>query len=170
MKKPDKPVDPFLVYQQAISFYKAIDQLHRSSTPEQMGRIAVPVLVLSAFASELFLKCLIYYESRPTAPIREHLLLNLFLRLSPPLRKRLSEIWDEIQAERAAVLDQFDASMGRKVPRDLESNLRKGSDGFRLIRYVYEGGVDFEFTLSDLPRVLCRAIIELEPEWGKLKF
>jgi len=55
------------------------------------------------------------------------------------------------------------------MPRDLRSNLAASTDTFRLLRYVYEPGPDFEIVIiSDLPLVLRQAILEIKPEWTKL--
>jgi hypothetical protein len=97
---------------------------------------------------------------------RIHLLYDLFLKLTPETQSRLEALWDEIAIQRKAILDQIDANLQRKLPRDLRSNLRMGSDAFRLVRYVYEGGQDFEYVLSDLPIILKKRIQELKPEWS----
>jgi len=167
MKKPVTSVPQNFsaqdVYKHADAFYFTIDHLHRSVDRAKYS-IMVPIVVLSAFASELLLKCLLHVERGETP--RVHLLYDLFLELTPETQSRLEGLWDEIAVQRKAMLDQIDAQLQRKLPRDLRSNLQMGSDAFRLVRYVYEGGQDFEYVLSDLPIILKKRIQELKPEWS----
>jgi len=93
-------------------------------------------------------------------------LYDLFNKLSPATQARLEEAWAENSVQRSDVLDRLDKSSGRRIPRDLRSNLIAGSDAFRLVRYIYEGGADFDFLLGDLPKVLRCVIVELKPEWN----
>jgi len=92
----------------------------------------------------------------------------MHLGLTPETQNRLEQMWDDVAAERKDFLDKIDAAHSRPLPRDLRSNLSAGANGFRLIRYIYEGGSDIEFLLSDLPLILKRRILELKPEWASL--
>jgi len=162
MSKPDAIIDPAGIFQHADKFFRAVEQLHHTSDRKRFVQIALPIMVLSAFASELFFKCLLCME---TARIhRTHLLLDLFEKLSPKTQRRLEELWDQALLPRKATLDELDKS--QIVPRDLRSNLASSTDTFRLLRYVYEPGPDLVISISDLPLVLRRAIIELKPEWN----
>jgi hypothetical protein len=60
-KRPPAPtVDPGAVFLQAKLFWWADRTLRSKSAPfDQAIRVAVPAMVLSAFASELFLKCIL---------------------------------------------------------------------------------------------------------------
>src|SRR5262249_53948335 len=112
-------------------------------------------------------KCLHHIE-KGRLPGNTHRLDRLFLGLTPPTQKRLEQMWDDAAAKRKDILDKIDAAHNRPLPRDLRSNLSAGADGFRLIRYIYEGGTDIEFFLTDLPLILKRRILELRPEWASL--
>jgi hypothetical protein len=164
MTQSPKLIDPAEVFQHANAFYVALEQLHATSDRPRFERIGIPVVVLSAFAAELFFKCLLSLEAGKPAPT--HLLYDLFKKLSPATQARLEELWAENSMQRSDVLDRLDKSSGRRLPRDLRSNLITGSDAFRLVRYIYEGGADFDFLLGDLPKILRRVIFELKPEWN----
>jgi len=155
--------DAHKVYEQALKFYATLDQLHRTSDVQRITVIGVPMSVLAAFAAELFLKCLACLETGSLS--REHLLDNLSDQLSPKTQAIVEKHWDTLNVQNLEVLDRFDVSLGEKVARDLRSNLTSGRDGFRLLRYVYEGGSDFIFTLGLLPVALHNSIIEIKPEW-----
>lgn len=141
-----------------------LDQLHRTSDVQRIAVIGVPMSVLAAFASELFLKCLACLETGSLT--REHLLDNLFNELSSETQSVVEKHWDAISLQNSVVLDRLDSSLAEEVPRDLRSNLTSGRDGFRLLRYIYEGGSDFKFTLGLLPIVLHNSIIEIRPDWA----
>jgi hypothetical protein len=163
MKQKNENVEPFAVFQHADGFFRALNQLHQTSNPQAIDQIILPAIVLSAFASELFFKCLLCIETGKTAQI--HLLLDLFKKLTPDTKKTIEKYWDLVVSERKDVLDRLDQSRGR-TPRDLKSNLTAGSDGFRLVRYIYEGNQPpFFFGLSDLPIVLRNTIVEMRPDW-----
>jgi hypothetical protein len=166
MKTPPTPkqVTSLEIFQQANAFFQTIHHLHSTADRAKFAPMAVPVGVLSAFAAELMLKCLVHIETGQL-PNKLHLLHDLFLKLRPETQKRLEDLWDCIMVERKEILDKIDATRGTPRPRDLRSNLLAGNDAFRQLRYVYEGGADFEFFLSDLPIILRQRILELKPEW-----
>lgn len=155
--------DPYKVYEQALKFYAVLDQLHKTSDVERITLIGVPMSVLAAFASELFFKCLACLETGSLS--REHLLDSLFDELSSETQSIVEKHWDAISLQNLQALDRLDVSLGEKAPRDLRSNLASGRDGFRLLRYVYEGGSDFKFTLGLLPIALHNTIGEIKPDW-----
>jgi hypothetical protein len=95
-KQPPK-VDPYRIFQQADNFFKAQETLYRTvqREPPSAQNLVLPALVLSAFASELFLKCLIGIETDATPPVG-HNLFVLFKRLSNPTRKRLEERFEKL--------------------------------------------------------------------------
>lgn len=163
MSNEPAKIDPQMIFEQGERFFATLLHLHQSKNAEQLNLIGIPVCVLSAFASELYLKSIRCSELG--SPTRSHLLLDLFNDLSPTSQKVIEEYWNTQATSRKEILDKLDISTGKTNPRDLRSNLAMGSDGFRLIRYVYEGGADFTFNLGDLPLVLRKAIAQLHPEW-----
>lgn len=165
LKAPSKQVTPLEVFQQADRVYQTIAHIHSTTNRAQLFPMMIPLGVLSAFAAELQFKCLVHIE-KGRLPGNIHLLHNLFLKLSPETQKRLEELWDGLIDQRKEFLDKIDASLGKARPRDLRSNLIAGNDAFQQLRYLYEGGPDFDISLSDLPIVLRQRILELRPEWG----
>src|SRR5580700_2055988 len=67
MKKPSKaPIDPHEIYLHAFRFHENDHRLRNSISPEDPNEvmlIAHPSMMLSAFASELYLKCLLCIET-----------------------------------------------------------------------------------------------------------
>jgi hypothetical protein len=124
-----------------------------------------PVIVLSAFTTELFLKCLIRIEAASAMP-RTHDLKELFDQLSAATRTRLQNLWDSDVATRRSKRWNELEKFGLKMPRDLPSALAKGSNAFDRIRYSYEGNTEnLHYYLEDLPALLERVILEMKPEF-----
>src|SRR4051812_3751403 len=81
------------IFMQAERFLKADHYLRTNDDPEHMNVIAVPSLVISALACELYLKCLVSIEKGTAPPI--HLLDSLFRKLKPKTQDRIRELWAE---------------------------------------------------------------------------
>jgi hypothetical protein len=123
-------------------------------------------MVLSAFTSELYLKCLLCVETGFVP--NDHKLSKLFKGLLPATRRRLEDLWDADirRPERQKVLD-FIRSMpqGAKLQLDLVYALNIGADSFIELRYFYEKESAF-FILGDFPNLLRAVILERFPGWG----
>src|SRR5262245_1269350 len=94
-KKPKKSLDPFKIFQHASRFHESDRRLRGTfhpSNPYDIGIIVLPSSVLSVFASELYLKCLLCIE-RGTFP-DTHNLKTLFKKLLPSTRRALEDLWD----------------------------------------------------------------------------
>ena len=83
-KKPSKLIDPRNVFQLACKF-AATEQYVRSRDNPKAGFMASPSMVLSAFAIELFLKCLLLLESKEIDRINS---LNVLYRRLSHKQKR----------------------------------------------------------------------------------
>jgi HEPN domain-containing protein len=164
MKKPPKKVQAVEIFKHAETFYKSIDQLHKTDR-NVIAAVSMPICVLSAFASELYLKCLVCDETGKMA--RGHHLHDLFRKLSSPTQRLLERLWDQQNATREAILRKIDAQNEKPIPRDLRSCLKAGNKSFEQIRYAYERGEDFVFVLSDFPTVLRQALLNVRPDWFK---
>jgi hypothetical protein len=96
-------------------------------------------MVLSAFASELYLKCLLCLETGRAH--RSHHLRNLFDKLQPTTQERLKALW-EVESNKPArqrVLAHIRSLPGgERVKDDLPSVLQLGANAFQEIRYLYE--------------------------------
>jgi len=167
--KPVKPpADPYQVFTHGRRFMAAEEYLRRKGPDEEqellrVGWIALPSNVLSAFASELFLKSLLILDGNPSLDV--HNLGTLYKRLHNKKKDRLSAIWDETKEERERYLPSVETTTGAKLPRDLRGALKECGDAFTMIRYHYEDPSRSKFYLSELPRILHRYILEIKPEW-----
>lgn len=176
MKKPAKVhVDPAKIFLQAHRFNQAYKMLMPVEGPVQYGPgdevLAQPAAVVSAFACELFFKCLIRIETG-TVPHGHHL-KHFYDRLTPPTRNRVTDLWNTlvvpIRRQQASMLHPND-----RPPNDLLADLKAaliaGNAAFEKIRYSYEGDLeDFAYVLSDLAPVLGHVCVELKPELAALR-
>jgi hypothetical protein len=122
--------------------------------------------MLSVFASELYMKCLLCIETGrvPTT----HNLKTLFRMLKPVTRKRLEDLWDQDirRPERQKVLDHIRTlPRGKELRLDLPYVLDIGANSFIELRYFYETGQAY-FLLSDFPNSLRMVILEKFPSWA----
>jgi hypothetical protein len=157
-----KTIDPFAVFKQALDFMLCDETLRRTDNPHQMAVIVRPSIVLSAFASELFLKCLLLIEGRGTS--NSHDLHALYRKLSQKAQALIASKWD-FPAKHAAQIALMEMHSGQKMPTDLDSALARGKNAFIKMRYIYEDPLGADFFLADLPRILHAVILELKPEW-----
>jgi hypothetical protein len=171
-------IDPAQVFEQAECFYQAsvvlsamhsenIQHLRNLDNPNNRHAavtLAEPVIVLGAFTTELFLKCLICIETGLTT--RGHDLKDLFNQLSAPTRTRIQHFWDSNIATRTNKGWDERERHGLKMPRDLQLALAKGSNAFDRVRYSYEGNTEgVHYYLDDLSAMLERLILEMKPEF-----
>jgi hypothetical protein len=150
------------IFDHADTFFHAIDQLQRSPSPI-IGAVAMPVMVVSAFASELYFKTLIVLDGNQ-AP-RSHDLYDLFSKLSLKAKAQLESRWNPIIRDREEFLKNIEHHTA-SIPRILEDALKEGREGFERLRYIYEGGDPFGFSLGDLPLAIRRTILDLQPSWS----
>jgi hypothetical protein len=160
-----RQTDPLTIFMQAENFALTYNALTRPEFSTFVVFTANPMIVLSAFASELFLKCLLLLEG--TDLPKMHGLHALFDLLAPDTKSRITALWDaDIEQKK----DQWAAAQGDKPePLDLPSALVGGGNAFAVLRYAHEGSVNLRFVLGDLPYVLRAAIIERKPEWADIK-
>jgi hypothetical protein len=163
--------DPDKIFAHASKFFWTDKYLRsKSTTAEMVPMVAHPAMVLSAFASELYLKCLLAIEESKVPDT--HDLHDLFCRLNTKTQQRVEALWDEhIQhPDRAKVLDYIENVLKQgSVPRKLSWALEVGNRAFEELRYIYE--VDkpsIKFVLGDLPELLRRVAIEKRPQLATL--
>ena len=163
-KKLRPVADPFGVFNHALRFL-ATDQAIRKIFGGDLNSgatIAPPTMVLSAFASELLLKCLLIIETGE-APDNIHLLHVLYQRLSDKRKRRIEELWD---AECRAKIEGL--AKAQNVPSDLPNALFRCSRAFERLRYAYEDQFrDVTYYIGDFPWILAKAIVEIKPEWTR---
>src|ERR1700730_7675682 len=163
-----RKLDPVKIFQHATNFHASDHRLRSILSPDKPEDflIAGPSMVLSAFASELHLKCLLCAENGE-AP-NEHNLKTLFLRLVPPTRRRLEELWDEDikQPDKQADFNLIRSMPeGQNLQLDLLYALDIGANAFIELRYFYEKERAF-FILGELPSMLRKVILEKYPHWA----
>jgi hypothetical protein len=160
--KTSRPVaDPFQVFNHACRFLgtdQALRQIFGGS--DWTTTIAPPTMVLSAFASELFLKCILILETGE-APENIHLLHVLYPRVSHKRRRQIEEMWDADARPKLARLSQV-----KNLPTDLPNALFQCSRAFEQLRYAYENQFNnVTYYIGDFAWILMRAIVEIRPEW-----
>jgi hypothetical protein len=89
---PATPIDPQQVFAHATHFVAAGEYLKTTPDLIQLRAFNSPGIVMSAFASELLLKCLLLIEEQPAQ--NGHNLYVLFRRLSNPRKTRIEQIWN----------------------------------------------------------------------------
>jgi len=167
-------LDPLHIFLHGLGFHVAENALgkHVGGPNVQLAaQLAEPVMVLSAFTTELFLKCLICLETTKTP--QGHHLFELFEQLSPATQAKIVHLWD---THIVPVRDpewtfiESQPGIGRKIHRDLPGALAASSRAFEKIRYGYEpkNRENSDFNVSDMPRILHRLILEMKPEWANL--
>lgn len=174
MKKlPKTAIDPRLIYLQGDGFYRAYSVLANDTgvlnEPGLAAEVGNAAMVISAFNSEIFLKCLVCIETGKVP--RGHHLLDLFNKLSAEVQRRIEDLWESVVvAQRAEMWNKIDGASEEKIARKLRPALKCGNAAFEQIRYSYEGHTSgTAFFLADLPLVLGKMIVELKPEWRGLR-
>jgi hypothetical protein len=167
MKTRSAGPDPFKIFMNAERFRQA-DLLLRSVQDERLAvAIASPALILSAFASEIYLKCIICIETAESA--HGHHLKNLFRRISPSVRGAIEQRWEVYVSSplRQRMYAALASVNGSPVPTDLDWTLSEGSSAFTSLRYMHESDeLKTKFLLGDLPNILRDVIIGMRPEWA----
>jgi HEPN domain-containing protein len=168
--------EPSKIFEHASAFHKSYELLSNSVLPpngdppseQDVGFIAHPAMVLSAFASELYLKCLLCVEtgSVPSG----HNLHDLFMKLKDETKFSLDGLWDtDIRhPDKRAVIEKMRVRYnGEPVRTDLRYAIKLGARGFIELRYFYEHERS-NFLLSHFPYVLRRATLIRFPTWASL--
>lgn len=170
-KSPQTRLDPFKIFEHASHFHESDHRLRNTvppDKPEQVPLIAHPALVLSVFASELYLKCLLCIETGRVP--NTHNLKALFRDLQPATRRRLEDLWDHDirRPERQKVLDHIRTlPRGKELRLDLDYALDIGANSFTQLRYLYETTQSY-FLLGDFPNLLRMVILERFPSWASV--
>ncbi|MGY8705126.1 hypothetical protein RAD16_05205 [Bradyrhizobium sp. 18BD] len=164
-------LDPFKIYMNAERFRAADAILRSDANMKDYGpTIAAPSMVLSAFASELYLKCLFVIETGRSPP-DTHDLRKLFTLLSDLVRNDIENSWDAYNStpSRVSVFEAIERQTGRAVPRDLRWHLKAGGDGFTSLRYQHEERhQNVAFFLGDFHLMVRDAVLFKRPSWANL--
>ena len=159
---------------QADRFWQAYQYLLASKTPLELlnkAHLLIPAMVMSAFASELYLKCILCLEQGHPHREARHDLVKLFSHVGPAMQKQIEAAWDAQVAASRLHLDLMDshpdfANSPKKPPRDLRGALEDGRNGFQDIRYGYEERGGGFFVIMNLPPIIRQTILRLKPEYN----
>jgi hypothetical protein len=171
MPKQRSGFDPRKIFVHAYHFHESDHRLRNTvppDRPDQLPLVAHPAMVLSAFASELYLKCLLCAETGSVPDT--HNLRDLFKQLNQSTRSRIEELWDANirRPERQRMLEAIrQLPGGQDVRSDLPYLLDVGANAFIELRYFYEKERSI-FLLGDLPNLLHRVILERFPDWQNI--
>jgi hypothetical protein len=164
MKNPAPPkIDPYFTFLQGNAFFQAnrLVQTGAAATPYDLR---IPGCTLSAFACELFFKCLICIET-DTAP-KGHNLKRLFDTLQRSTKRELEALWADYASAAKATWDDYERQHNIVIPRDLSGALSAGSRAFEGLRYMHEpNSLVFVYCLDDFPWALGHVISSRKPEW-----
>jgi hypothetical protein len=169
MNKPIKPrIDPLKIYMNAEAYRMAYIILgtQGNKDPQLMSTIASPQMVLSAFAIELYFKCLLCIETG-SAP-QTHNRKALFRELGPKTKARIEHLWSVHAVNLEELWAMMEKTTGKPIPRDFSSLLDLSGRAFSEIRYVHEDPTG-SFLVGDLPPVLRIVILERQPLWATLR-
>lgn len=167
-RRDERPIDPHQIFLQADSFWEANRYLLKSSNPiEAMNKapLSPPAMVISAFASELYFKCLLCLRHGHPHKELNHNLERLFTHLDDDVQKHIEAAWVKYTADNSLQWDIIEKSSGVPVPRDLRSALAAGKGAFSEVRYIYEGKGGM-FNLMELPPMIRSVIITQMPHWN----
>jgi len=146
------------IYVQARGFQKTAEL----ANTKQGGMICLTaVITCAAFASELYLKCLILLETGQLMK-GEHNLRKLFSKLPDDTQQRVERTFNAITAPRFQNSDDF---YGARQPKSFRDALKHGAEAFINWRYIYEANQTDFFALFSLPKILCDMIDERKPAW-----
>jgi hypothetical protein len=158
-------VDPRDVYRQGIRFLVTDVVLRRKveSEPDLEESLKYPGMVISAFASELFLKCLKLIDGKGTS--NSHKLAELFGDLSHDTQALIRAEWDTMLAVSEPMYQELERKHRVKIPRDLNTSLAECGEAFMKLRYIYELPKGSTFYITQLPLVLKNVVKKLKPDW-----
>jgi HEPN domain-containing protein len=148
-----------------MRFWIAEDRLRRTVSADDKitGWIMMPAVVLSAFADELFLKCLLLLEGKTPPDI--HHLAELFNKLEQTTKDMIEAGWNAAVQANEHEFAENERKLNITIPRDLPTALADCGDTFRLMRYIYDDPLAVKFYIIDLPQVLRDVILARKPEW-----
>jgi HEPN domain-containing protein len=176
MAKPKIGLDPLKIFLHARNFHKSYEMLLRAAVPKDatladdkiVAIIGRPALMLSAFASELYLKCLICVETNSVPST--HNLDGLFKELRVSTRHELDDLWDyDIRNPgKLEIIEQARKMPGAEGIRlDLRYALEIGAESFVDLRYFYENEESY-CLLQDFPVLLKKAVLKRFPSWESI--
>lgn len=174
VRPPLSNIDPKRIFLHARGFHQAeshIANVDIDKNPQLALEMSQAQMVLSAFISELYFKCIICIETGLTPA--GHELDKLFDQLSPTSKELIEKIWDkEVIPMRNPMWTKIEDEFGDgdTLKRGFRDAIEAGSRAFEIMRYGYEPQAkNSKFYISDLPQLLHRVILGMKPEWRTLR-
>lgn len=167
-------VDPLKIFYTADMYQKTAgrlflliqDEFERSKTNGGLAdvRYFLPQMMLAAFATELYFKC-IHAVEHSGQTIDQHDLQRFYNRLTPATKAIVARNWDQV----SAVDPTMRLARGHfpQMQLKFEECLKESRNSFEKLRYHFEAELP-PFTISIMPTVLRRTIFELKPDWSRL--
>jgi len=172
MKESSKnKLDARKIFDHAGKFQWSYEHLKDANviTPEQMQKYAGDVaMVVSALATELYLKCLLVDFGASVEDLRTHNLLELYGKLPEQVQTRLYTLWDQDiwEQHKRFFISEVEGIVKEDIPRHLPTALKFGANTFMELRYVYEQSPrNINNILMELPELLRRVIAEIHTDW-----
>lgn len=170
---PANPLDPKKIFEHAEKFQWANERLRRVEVikdvkQEDLFKLGDPCLVLSTFASELYFKCLLAMFGARLDQLKSHNLYELFNKLPDQIKRRIETLFDQDiwEPHTREFIQKVQIEIAKEpIPRHFPTLLKLGANTFVELRYVYEKKRDIFNLLTDLPSILRRVIVEIQPSW-----
>lgn len=159
-----QPLDPKRVFDVGWSFSRAAALLVERYTADGEHYFLAPLVVNSAFAVEVYLKCLLLVEGK--GQVRGHKLRALFDTLDPAHRERIKTYYDEDVAAKPYV-KRIEAGIP-DMKFEVEAVLDAAGDAFvdwRYLLYEERGYTRRYYGFEELGDSVERLILELNPGW-----
>jgi hypothetical protein len=128
--------------------------------------VRVPMATCSAFALELYLKCLIAMETGKKPP-EIHELDKLFTKLHNITQANIRRRFDAMSTSTIEFIKNAFASEGKAAPKiDFDYVMKASRRAFPVIRYIYEGMPGEQGWVAEMILEAARAVIlERFPNW-----
>jgi hypothetical protein len=162
---------PQSIFAHADGFLKAASKLHG----DPPGDAFAALVINSAFACELYLKCLIHLETGQLFK-DEHDLKKLFSKLSAGTQASIETKFDAAfklpDYDLSKVPEHMRESAEQAIamqPKNLREALKAGGSAFVRWRYLYEdetGKTSDIYSLFSRPGILRIEILTRKPEWA----
>lgn len=162
-----KAAHVFLIAEQFRNASKLLILIHtgRIKLPSDFDLPTVPP-VCSAFALELYFKCLIRLGGKPID--MGHDLVTLFGKVGKRPRSEIKRYFKEYGGATREYLDRSFKESGQPMPKfGLEFCLNASRNAFLKMRYIYESGIDQNsgWLCDTIMEGARKAILDKHPEW-----
>lgn len=149
-----QPLDPKLVFIQGVRFWIAETVLREKcdADPGYQPLLNIPGIVVCAFASECFLKCLGLLDGKEH--VNWHNLSELFKRLDEATKEGIRQEWQVMTDATCDQRKELETHFKVSIPTDIETSLAECGDAFRLLRYIFERPKNATFYITHFPKVL----------------